>query len=57
MKAAKIGRPKSNNPKSIEVKARIDKDLNDRLLAYCKRHNLTRTDVVRKGIEMVIKKK
>lgn len=56
MTAAVMGRPKSKNPKTIEVKARIDKDLNDRLVKYCEEKKLTRTDVVRQGIEMVIKK-
>lgn len=56
MSAAIIGRPKSKNPKTIEVKARIDKELNDKLMKYCEKNKLTRTDVVRRGIEMVIKK-
>lgn len=56
MTAAVMGRPKSKNPKTIEVKARIDKNLNDRLVKYCEENKLTRTDVVRRGIEMVIKK-
>lgn len=55
MSAAIIGRPKSKNPKTIEVKARIDKELNDKLVKYCEENKLTRTDVVRRGIEMVIK--
>ena len=50
----KIGRPKALHPKTIEVKARIDKKTNDRLNQYCKEHNVTRTDVVRKGIENVL---
>lgn len=56
MSATMIGRPKSKNPKIIEVKARIDKELNDKLVKYCEEHKLTRTDVVRRGVEMVIKK-
>lgn len=51
------GRPKSENPKSIEVKARIDVDTNIRLKKYCEEHNVNRTDVVRKGIELVISNK
>lgn len=53
---AHIGRPKSVTPKSIEVKARIDVETNNRLVNYCKRNNKTRTDVVREGINLVIKK-
>lgn len=50
----RTGRPKSLSPKTIEVKARIDKDTNERLNRYCKKHNVTRTDVVRVGIENVL---
>ena len=52
----RTGRPKVDSPKTIEVKARIDKETNERLNEYCRNHKVTRTDVVRKGIEMVIKK-
>jgi len=50
----RTGRPKVENPKGIEVKARIDKETNERLQAYCKKHEKTRTDVVREGIELVL---
>ncbi len=50
----RTGRPKAENPKEIEVKARIDEETNERLQAYCKKHGKTRTDVVREGIELVL---
>ena len=50
----RTGRPKSDSPKSIEVKARIDKNLNDRLEKYCKEENTTRTEVVRRGIIRIL---
>lgn len=50
----RTGRPKSERPKEIEVKARIDTETDKRLQEYCKTHNKTRTDVVRKGINLVI---
>lgn len=53
----KTGRPKSDNPKTITVKARIDADTDSRLQKYCAENNLTRTDVVRKGIELIINEK
>lgn len=53
----RTGRPKSENPKTFEVKARIDKSLNDRLIEYCERNNVLKTDVVRMGIELVLNKK
>lgn len=53
----RTGRPKAENPKSIEVKARIDSSLNEKLENYCAEHNVTRTAVVRKGIELVLDQK
>jgi hypothetical protein len=51
----KIGRPQVEKPLTIEIKARIDKDTNDKLIKYCKDNNVTRTDVVRKGIQLVLR--
>lgn len=53
----RIGRPKVDSPKTIEVKARIDVLTNEKLKEYCKQNNVTRTDVVREGIEKVINSK
>lgn len=50
----RTGRPKSENPKSIEVKARIDAETDERLQLYCEKHGKTRTDIVREGIELVL---
>ena len=50
----RTGRPKVLSPKTIEIKARIDEKTNDMLNQYCEKHNVTRTDVVRKGIETVL---
>lgn len=50
----KTGRPQVENPLTIEIKARIDKETNDKLIKYCKDNNVTRTDVVRKGIQLVL---
>ena len=50
----RTGRPKAEKPKTIEVKARIDEETNKRLDEYCTRHGVTRTSVVRTGIEIVL---
>lgn len=50
----RTGRPKAENPKTIEVKARIDEETNERLVDYCKRNKTNKTEVVRKGIDMVL---
>lgn len=53
----RTGRPKSNKPLSVEVKARIDVETDKKLTDYCEKHGVTRTFVVRKGIEKVINEK
>ena len=53
----RTGRPKSDNPKSISVKARIDAATAKRLMEYCKAHNKTRTEVLREGLELILDKK
>lgn len=50
----RTGRPKSEKPLNVEVKARIDEKLNDRLEKYCQNKKITRTEVVRKGIKLVL---
>ncbi len=50
----RTGRPRLDNPKDIEVKARIDKETDKKLREYCEKHEKTRTDVVREGIELVL---
>lgn len=53
----RTGRPKIDKPKTIEVKARIDEETNEKLMKYCKENQLNRTDVVRMGIEKVLEHK
>ena len=53
----RTGRPKAENPKTIEVKARIDAETDRRISEYCEKHGGTRTEVVRMGIELVLGKK
>ena len=47
------GRPKSDNPKNIQLKIRADKQLMDDLDFCCEKTNNTRSDVIRLGIQMV----
>ncbi len=53
----RTGRPKADKPKTVEVKARIDQETNARLEQYCKENGVTRTEVVREGIETVLGQK
>ena len=50
----RTGRPKSENPKSIDIKVRLDVPTCEKLDNYCKKHDETRSDVIRKGIDLVI---
>lgn len=52
----RTGRPPLEHPKDITVKGRIDAETNAKLKAYCDKHNVTITDVIRQGIEMVLEK-
>ncbi len=53
----RTGRPKADKPLTVEVKARIDVETNDKLVEYCEKNGVTRTEVVRKGIDMVLNAK
>ena len=53
----RTGRPKSDNPKDIDLKIRIDKETNERLLVYCEKHGITRTEAIRQGIHLVLSQK
>ena len=54
MSSKKMGRPKSINPKDIDVKVRFDKELHTKLLEYCKEHNITRTEAIRQGVHLLL---
>lgn len=42
----RTGRPKIEKPKTYEIKAHIDEEVNQKLIRYCKENNVTRTDVI-----------
>lgn len=49
----RTGRPKSDNPKDIQLKIRADKQTVDDLDFCCKESNLNRSEVIRLGIQKV----
>ncbi len=51
----RIGRPKSKNPKNVDVKVRFDEESNNRLLQYCKEHDITKTEAIRKSVDLLIR--
>ncbi len=50
----RTGRPKSENPKNVDLKIRFDQATNQRLLQYCERHGVTRTEAIRRGIQLLL---
>lgn len=49
----RTGRPKSENPKDIQLKIRADKDLINDLDYCCINLNKNRSDIIRMGIKKV----
>ncbi len=53
----RTGRPKADNPRDVTIRCRVTTELNKRLEKYCKENNVTKSNVMVKGIESVIKSK
>ncbi|ENY8714482.1 CopG family transcriptional regulator [Clostridioides difficile] len=52
--SSKMGRPKVDNPKNIDVKVRFDENTHKKLLDYCEKENITRTEAIRKGVDLLL---
>ena len=50
----RTGRPKRDNPKDIDVKVRFDKQSHEELMEYCKKNGVTRTEAIRKAVDLLI---
>ena len=50
----RTGRPKSENAKSVDIKVRVDEDTNEKLLKYAEKFSTTRSEIIRKGIDLVL---
>ena len=50
----RTGRPKAENPLNVDLKVRFDQETNARLLVYCKKHGVTRTEAIRRGIYLLL---
>ncbi|MDR6718024.1 CopG family transcriptional regulator [Paenibacillus sp. 2003] len=53
MSAKKMGRPKSDKPKSRTIEIRVDEDIMNKLAISAEKLNTNRSDIVRKGIEKI----
>nr|CRY93945.1 hypothetical protein [uncultured prokaryote] len=54
MSSKKTGRPKAENPKDNDVKVRLDSKTHQKLLEYCKQHNITKAEAIRQGIHLLL---
>ena len=52
----KTGRPKSENPKIVDLKVRIDEETKVALENYAKENDTTKAQAVREGIKLLLKK-
>ena len=52
----KMGRPVVGEPKSNDVKVRLDDSTHKRLLTYCKENSITKAEAIRQGIHLLLKK-
>lgn len=50
----RTGRPIVGGKKDIDVKVRFDKETHEKLLEYCKKNEMTRTEAIRKGVRLLV---
>lgn len=50
----RTGRPKVENPKTNDLKVRIDNDTMKKLDSYCLENNITRAEAIRRGIHLLL---
>jgi len=53
----RTGRPKAENPKSNDLKVRLDDQTTQKLDEYCKAHEITRAEAIRRGIHLLLVQK
>ena len=52
---SKMGRPVIGNPKTNDIKVRIDDETLEKLLKYCKEKRITKAEAIRQGIHLLLK--
>lgn len=52
----RTGRPVIGQPKTNDIKVRLDDDTHNKLLKYCEEHNITKAEAIRQGIHLLLKK-
>lgn len=51
-----MGRPVIGEPKTNDVKVRIDNITHQGLLEYCKKNNITKAEAIREAIRLLLDK-
>lgn len=52
-----VGRPKAENPKQSRFSIRLDAETERKLEEYCKKHNVSKGEAIRRGIHLLLEKK
>jgi hypothetical protein len=55
--SSRIGRPKAENPKSKDIKVRVNEEELRKLDEYCKEQSVTRAEAIRVGINLLLTQK
>jgi hypothetical protein len=50
----RTGRPKSENPKSVNYTIRLDIETERKLQEYCAKHNISRGEAIRRGVHLLL---
>lgn len=53
----RTGRPKVENPINVRTSVRLDAETDKKLEAYCKEHNITKGEAIRKGVHLLLSQK
>lgn len=53
----RTGRPKTDNPINIRTSVRLDAETDKKLNEYCKLHNLSKGEAIRKGVHLLLEEK
>lgn len=52
----RTGRPKLDNPINIRTSVRLDKETDEKLNQYCKKHGIAKGEAIRKGVHLLLEK-
>ena len=54
MTTSKMGRPKTANPKNVEIKVRFQISTNEKLLDYSMRQGIARAAAIRRAVDLLL---